>query len=196
MSPAVGLLPVKRSELLRVITGAAVLSISQCLGRPSQALAMDGKLPALDAQAPDFELEAAAQEGALAEKLQRDAFLGSWLVLYFYPRDFTSGCTLEARGFQRDLADFKAAGTAVVGVSADGTEEHVSFCSSEGLGYTLLSDPGGVVSERYGSWTSPFSQRHTFLIDADGILRARWAAVSPSRHSQEVLSTLQQLQKQ
>ena len=61
---------------------------------------MEGKLPALDAQAPDFELEAAAQEGALAEKLQRDAFLGSWLVLYFYPRDFTSGCTLEARGFQ------------------------------------------------------------------------------------------------
>ncbi|WP_063403207.1 peroxiredoxin [Prochlorococcus marinus] len=185
----------KRSELLRVITGAAVLSISQCLGRPSQALAMEGKLPALDAQAPDFELEAAAQEGALAEKLQRDAFLGSWLVLYFYPRDFTSGCTLEARGFQRDLSDFKAVGAAVVGVSADGTEEHVSFCSSEGLGYTLLSDPGGVVSERYGSWSSPFSQRHTFLIDPDGILRARWEDVSPSRHSQDVLRTLKELQQ-
>ena len=84
----------------------------------------------------------------------------------------------------------------IVGGTVNGTEEHVSFCSSEGLGYTLLSDPGEVVSERYGSWTSPFSQRHTFLIDADGILRARWAAVSPSHHSQEVLSTLQQLQKQ
>ena len=79
--------------------------------------------------------------------------------------------------------------------SADGTEEHVSFCSSEGLGYTLLSDPGGVVSERYGSWSSPFSQRHTFLIDPDGILRARWEDVSPSRHSQDVLRALNELQQ-
>ncbi|HJO77742.1 MAG TPA: peroxiredoxin, partial [Prochlorococcaceae cyanobacterium Fu_MAG_134] len=100
-----------------------------------------------------------------------------------------------ARGFQRDLAAFKAAGAAVVGVSADGAEEHVSFCSSEGLAYPLLSDPSGVVSKRYGSWLSPFSERHSFLIDPDGILRARWVDVSPIRHSQEVLGKLKNLQQ-
>ena len=83
----------------------------------------------------------------------------------------------------------------VVGVSADGAEEHVSFCSSEGLAYPLLSDPDGLVSKRYGSWIPPFSQRHSFLIDPEGILRARWVDVSPSRHSQEVLGTLKKLQQ-
>lgn len=158
------------------------------------AWAMGGTLPELNVQAPDFDLEAASQSGALGQKLAKDDFLGSWLVLYFYPRDFTSGCTLEARGFQRDLAAFKAAGAAVVGVSADGTDDHVSFCSSEGLDYPLLSDPGGSISQRYGSWIAPFSQRHTFLIDPEGVLRVLWQGVSPSRHSQEVLAKLKELQ--
>lgn len=185
----------RRSEILRLLKGVAILGVAQVIASPGKAIAIGGILPDLDVQAPDFDLEAAAQEGALGQRLQRDTFRGSWLVLYFYPRDFTSGCTLEARGFQRDLAAFKAAGAVVVGVSADGAEEHVSFCSSEGLAYPLLSDPDGLVSKRYGSWIPPFSQRHSFLIDPEGILRARWVDVSPSRHSQEVLGTLKKLQQ-
>ena len=82
----------------------------------------------------------------------------------------------------------------MVGISADSAESHAEFCGSEALAYPLLSDPGGVVSKAYGSWIPPFSQRHTFLIDPDGILRERWLAVRPSGHSQEVLAALRQLQ--
>ena len=121
-------------------------------------------------------------------------FQGKWLVLYFYPRDFTGGCTIEARGFQKDLASFSAANAAVVGVSADDAESHADFCSSEGLAFPLLSDPAGTVSRAYGSWIAPFSQRHTFLIDPSGILRSTWVAVRPSGHSAEVFTSLRELQ--
>jgi peroxiredoxin Q/BCP len=115
------------------------------------------------------------------------------LILYFYPKDFTGGCTIEARGFQRDLAEFRQAGAAVVGISADDPESHASFCSNEDLAFHLLSDPAGEVSVRYGSWIAPYSQRHTFLIDPQGIVRARWVGVRPAGHSQEVLTMLRQL---
>ena len=115
---------------------------------------------------------------------------GSWLVLYFYPRDFTSGCTIEAHGFQESLNDFKSHNCEIAAISADSIEDHESFCSSEGLDFTLLSDPNGTVSRLYGSWMAPFSLRHTFLIDPKGILRARWTGVRPVGHAQEVLETL------
>ena len=80
-----------------------------------------------------------------------------------------------------------------MGISADSAESHASFCGSEGLAFPLLSDPGGLVSRRYGSWISPYSQRHSFLIDPTGVLRERWVAVRPSGHSQEILASLQSL---
>lgn len=89
-------------------------------------------------------------------------FAGQWLVLYFYPRDFTGGCTLEARGFQKDLAAFRRRGTTVVGISADDPDSHASFCGSEDLAFPLLSDPGGTVSQRYGSWIAPFPSATPF----------------------------------
>jgi peroxiredoxin Q/BCP len=116
------------------------------------------------------------------------------LVIYFYPRDFTGGCTIEARGFQKDLEAFHHAGAQVVGISADDPDSHAEFCGSESLAFPLLSDPAGTVSKRYGSWIAPFSQRHTFLIDPQGVLRSSWVAVRPSGHSQEVLATLRQQQ--
>ena len=82
----------------------------------------------------------------------------------------------------------------MVGVSADRPDDHAAFCSSEGLVYPLLSDPGGQVSRRYGSWLAPFSLRHTFLIDPQGMLRARWTAVHPAGHAREVLAELTRLQ--
>ena len=167
------------------------------LGRVPRALALGGVLPALNAAAPDFDLSGVTpdQQGKpIDSRLNLAAFQGRWLVLYFYPRDFTSGCTLEARGFQKDLGAFQAKGASVVGVSADDAESHASFCGSEGLAYPLLSDQAGEVSRRYGSWMAPYSLRHTFLIDPQGTLRQIWTGVHPAQHSQEVLAALTNLQ--
>jgi peroxiredoxin Q/BCP len=156
---------------------------------------MGGVLPDLDQPAPDFQLQGVVPDGeggSVEAQRSLKAFAGRWLVLYFYPRDFTEGCTIEARGFQRDLQAFEQAGGQVVGISADSADSHAEFCGSEGLAYPLLSDPGGRVSQAYGSWIPPFSQRHTFLIDPEGVLRERWVAVRPSGHSQEVLAALRQ----
>lgn len=193
--------PLTRRGLLRAFLALAALVLP---AKPAQALG--GSLPALDQAAPDFDLDGVAPATG-AQQLPSTSvddpqpthlgladFSGSWLVLYFYPRDFTSGCTLEARGFQRDLAAFQARGAQVVGISADSPSDHAAFCGSEGLKYPLLSDAGGVVSRGWGSWLPPFSLRHTFLIDPQGILRARWTAVRPAQHSQEVLAELTRLQ--
>jgi len=115
-------------------------------------------------------------------------------VLYFYPRDFTSGCTLEAHGFQNRIHDFSSIGVEIAAVSADGLEAHTSFCSSEELDFPLLSDPDGAVSKRYGSWMAPYSLRHTFLIDPDGVLQRLWTGVRPASHAGEVLTTVMALQ--
>ncbi|MEB3276347.1 MAG: peroxiredoxin [Cyanobacteriota bacterium] len=183
------------SQVLRVSAAAFVAGGFDA--HPVQALG--GTLPELGAAAPGFSLDGVApgsaeQKEAQPTHLQLADLAGSWLVLYFYPKDFTTGCTLEARGFQRDLSTFQAAGAQVIGVSADDPDQHASFCGSEGLTYPLLSDPGGQVSKAYGSWIPPFSQRHTFLIDPQGVLRARWTAVRPAGHSQEVLAELKRLQ--
>lgn len=183
-----------------LIGGLALLPLVLGLA-PRRAWAIGGVLPELDQPAPEFELEGVAPGGSLATaakaakplpiRIGLNELAGRWLVLYFYPKDFTSGCTLEARGFQQDLAAFQAESAIVIGVSADDLEDHASFCGSEGLVFPLLSDPGGVVSRRYVSWLAPYSQRHTFLIDPGGILRQRWTAVRPSGHSREVLAELQ-----
>ncbi|MEN9860806.1 MAG: hypothetical protein RLZZ515_1288 [Cyanobacteriota bacterium] len=182
----------KRRDLLR----AGGLSLISLLGFPRQAFSMGGTLPPLDAPAPSFELPGVvpSPEGAQQTQLALADLRGQWVVLYFYPRDFTEGCTIEARGFQRDLADFHRAGAEVVGISADDPESHQQFCGSEDLSYPLLSDEGGAVSKAYGSWIPPFSQRHTFLIDPQGSLRATWLGVRPLGHSQEVLTRLKELQ--
>lgn len=189
----------------RQLLSALALAAGAITLKPGRAAALGGTLPALEAAAPDFSLDgvAPATEGRVRgdnpvepidTHLALSDFQGRWLALYFYPRDFTSGCTLEARGFQRALADFQAAGADVVGISADAPDDHAAFCTSEGLAYPLLSDPGGQVSRRYGSWLAPYSQRHTFLIDPAGVLRASWTAVRPAGHAQEVLDELRRLQ--
>ena len=179
----------QRRQLLR---GLAITSLS-LLGFSRQALALGGVLPAEGEPALAFQLHGVVpgSDGSAMEADRSLAdFAGRWLVLYFYPRDFTEGCTIEARAFQRDLDAFHRADAEDVGVSADSAESHAEFCGSEALAYPLLSDPGGQVSKAYGSWIPPFSQRHTFLIDPDGVLRQIWVAVRPSGHSQDVLASL------
>jgi peroxiredoxin Q/BCP len=117
-------------------------------------------------------------------------------VLYFYPKDFTAGCTLEARRFQQDLPEYTARNTQIIGVSADSVESHTEFCDAESLSFPLLSDPEGEVSKTYGSWLGFFSLRHTFIISPNGILKESFLGVQPAIHSLEVLERLDELQNE
>ena len=149
-------------------------------------------LPAINQLAPDFELP--TNEGDLLISLED--YRGKWLVLYFYPADFTPGCTIEARRFQKDLPKYLAKNTQVIGISADDVQSHQEFCDSEGLKFPLLADVDGTVSQSYGSWMKPYSLRHTFIIDPEGIVKQIFLRVQPSVHSEEVLESLQELQSQ
>jgi len=147
------------------------------------AAAADQQPPAMGTPAPAFSLP--SQEGA---QVSLDQFKGKWVVLYFYPKDFTSGCTVEAHNFQRDI----------VGVSVDNVDSHKSFCTKEGLNFKLLADSNHAVSQEYGSTMDHdgtiLAARNTFLIDPTGVIRKVYLKVSPQGHSEEVLADLEQLQ--
>ena len=140
--------------------------------------------------APDFTL-AATSLGSIT--LSKD-LAGKSVILYFYPKDFTPGCTLEARRFQQDLPKYMAKNTQILGVSADDVDSHAEFCDSEGLKFPLLADTTGDVSKAYGSWMGYVSLRHTYLIDPQGILKEIYLGVNPAIHSAEVLARLEELQ--
>jgi thioredoxin-dependent peroxiredoxin len=151
-------------------------------------------MPAVGSAAPTFKLTTnEGNEASLSD------FKGKWVVLYFYPKDFTSGCTLEARNFQRDLEKYKAINAVILGVSVDTAESHKDFCAKEGLNFKLLADIGGKVSEQYGSVMdykgNKLSARNTFIIDPKGNVAKVFAKVSPAGHSEEVLAALAELQK-
>ena len=153
------------------------------------ALALGGQQPALQQPAPDFSLPTNTGDG----EISLHDYRGSWVVLYFYPQDFTSGCTLEARRFQQDLAEYQARNAQILGVSVDDVDSHAEFCDSEGLKFPLLADTDGSVSKTYGSWLGAMYLRHNYLIDPQGILQEIFLGVRPSIHSQEVLARLDQL---
>ncbi len=157
---------------------------------PATAWAMGGKQPTLNQPAPAFTLPTNTGDG----KVSLADYRGKWVVLYFYPKDFTSGCTLEARRFQQDLAKYEAKDAQILGVSADDVDSHAEFCDSEGLKFPLLADTDGAVSKAYGSWLGYLSLRHTYLIDPEGILRETFVDVRPNIHSTEVLTSLDRLQ--
>ena len=158
----------------------------------SEAWAMGGKQPPLNEPAPEFVLPTNTGDG----KISLNNYRGQWVVLYFYPQDFTSGCTIEARRFQQDLPEYKARNAQILGVSVDDVDSHVEFCDSEGLKFPLLADTNGDVSKAYGSWLGAASLRHTYLIDPQGILREIFLGVRPSIHSQEVLARLDELDRE
>ncbi len=155
------------------------------------ALALGGILPPLKSPAPSFTLPTNSGSGQVSLADYR----GQWVVLYFYPKDFTSGCTLEAQRFQRDLPKYQALNAQVIGVSADDVDSHAEFCEAEGLVFPLLADVDGAVSRAYGSWLAPYSVRHTFIIDPQGLIQAQFLGVQPIIHSAEVLARLQDLQE-
>jgi peroxiredoxin Q/BCP len=158
------------------------------------ALAADSAMPPAEGSAaPAFTLP--SQEGA---QVSLDQFKGKWVVLYFYPKDFTSGCTIEAHNFQRDIDKYAKMNAAIVGVSVDNVDSHKSFCTKEGLNFKLLADPNHTVVEKYGSTMdhegTTMAARNTFLIDPAGVIRKVYVKVSPQGHSDEVLAELQKLQ--
>jgi len=126
-------------------------------------------------------------------------YKGKWVVLYFYPKDFTSGCTQEAQNFQRDLAKYQNASAIILGVSVDNAESHKNFCAKEGLNFKLLADTDAKVSEAYGSVKDydgkKMSARNTFIINPEGKIAKVFTGVKPQTHSEEVLQALAELKK-
>jgi peroxiredoxin Q/BCP len=158
------------------------------------AVRASADVPKVGAAAPDFKLVSNdGKPAALAD------YRGKWVVLYFYPKDFTSGCTIEAHNFQRDADKYSSANAVVLGVSVDSAESHGEFCAKEGLSFKLLSDPDGKVSTLYGSVMdhggTKLSARNTFVIDPKGKIAEVFVGVKPAGHSEEVLGALEQLQK-
>ena len=154
----------------------------------------DQTLPAVGQPAPTFTLP--SQDGS---EISLSSFRGKWVVLYFYPKDMTSGCTIEAHNFQRDLAQFEARKAVILGVSVDTPDSHKQFCTKEGLTFRLLADPEHKVVDTYGSLgsfaTFKIANRNTFLIDPQGRIVKVWTKVEVPHHSEEVLAAIADLKK-
>ena len=177
------------STLIRTLALAAAAAALVLTGAASAAT------PTVGSAAPAFTLNSG--EGAPTSLAD---YKGHWVVLYFYPKDFTGGCTLEAHNFQRDLSKYEAAGATILGVSVDSEQSHKDFCAKEGLHFKLLSDPEGKVSAAYDSLKdyegAKMSARNTFLIDPQGKVAEAFIGVKPAEHSEEVLAALAKHVKQ
>jgi thioredoxin-dependent peroxiredoxin len=163
------------------------------LGLPLFARAAD--LPKVGDAAPDFTLP--SQEGT---PVQLSTLHGQWVVLYFYPKDMTPGCTLEAHNFAKDQPEYAARKAVVLGVSVDGIDSHKKFCTKENLNFKLLADTDKKVADAYGSLNNflvvKMASRHTFIIDPTGKIARVFTDVKPATHSREVLEALDSLTKQ
>ena len=159
-----------------------------------RAMGTGKKAPSSGTVAPDFTLN--SQDG---KPLSLHDLRGKWVVLYFYPKDFTSGCTIEAHNFQRDLREYEQKNAIILGVSVQNEATHQKFCAKEGLSFKLLADTDYKVSSAYDSLVNlgvaKLSSRHTFLIDPQGIVRKTYLNVDAARHSAEVLADLDRLQQ-
>ena len=157
-------------------------------------VASAAEAPTAGTKAPDFTLK--SQEG---KTVSLHDFKGKWVVLYFYPKDFTQGCTIEAHNFQADQDKYTKMNAAIVGVSVDSVDSHQKFCTTENLTFKLLADEKHEVVNTYGS-TQKFgatevAARNTFLVDPQGMIRKVFLKVNPNPHSKEVLEALADLEK-
>jgi peroxiredoxin Q/BCP len=151
--------------------------------------------PTAGTKAPDFTLP--SQEG---KNVSLHDFKGKWVVLYFYPKDFTQGCTIEAHNFQADQDKYTKLNAAIVGVSVDTVNSHQEFCTKENLTFKVLADEKKQVVATYGSVQTlgklgDVAARNTFLVDPQGTIRKVFLKVDPNPHSKEVLEALADLQK-
>jgi thioredoxin-dependent peroxiredoxin len=155
------------------------------------ARAADDSMPAEGQKAPAFTLP--SQDGTPISLKQ---YRGKWVVLYFYPRDMTTGCTIEAHKFQDALNQFQAKNAVILGVSVDSTDSHKQFCAKDGLTFHLLSDTGHTVVSEYGSLADhngvAMANRNTFLINPKGKIVKVWTKVNPANSASDVLAALPQ----
>ncbi len=176
---------------LKIPAVAAAVALALAFG---VARAANETLPSVGQSAPTFTLP--SQTG---QPISLESYRGKWVVLYFYPKDMTTGCTIEAHNFQRDLPKFQADNAVILGVSLDTVDSHKQFCTKDGLTFHLLADPDHRVVDEYGSLGSfmgfKIANRNTFLINPQGKIVKVWTKVDPTRHSEEVLAALNEMKK-
>jgi len=177
----------KRNITLAIASGLLAVAIASftSLGLANDQVTMG------DA-APEFELS--DQNGQLHSL---EDYRDQWVVLYFYPKDETPGCTTEACEFRDNIFAFRKLNAQILGVSLDDVESHKAFSENHGLPFPLLADPEGTTADAYGVKTKMFgatmAKRQTFIIDPEGVVAKHYEKVKPSVHSDEVLAALQDL---
>ena len=175
---------------MRVAFVAALLVLFAGAAFSIRGLADDTALPQAGQAAPNFTLP--SQDGS---KISLDSFRGKWVVLYFYPKDMTTGCTIEAHKFQEDLPKYEALNAVVLGVSLDTVEGHKAWCSKDTFSFKLLADPDHKVVDAYGvplmtHGDMKYAARDTFLISPSGKIVKVWEKVDPNVHSTDVLAEI------
>jgi peroxiredoxin Q/BCP len=175
-----------RTVLLLIVVLVLIVLVTRLLSRSAP--------PKEGSNAPEFTLP--SQEGSA---VRLSDYRGKWVVLYFYPKDQTPGCSREAHNFQVDQPKYVERDAVVLGVSLDSVDSHKKFCAKEGLNFKLLADTDHKVTESYGSLTNfgvvKFAARNTFLIDPSGKIAKTYTGVDPQKHSPEVLAELEMLQR-
>jgi thioredoxin-dependent peroxiredoxin len=171
-----------------LVVGVLIIFASLFVARAARA----GDLPEVGKPAPDFNLP---DQNGKQHTLQD--YRGKWLVLYFYPKDDTPGCTQQACAFRDDLKEISELGAQVVGVSVDDSSSHAAFAKKYNLPFPLLADKTTETADRYGALMNLFlvkvARRYTFLIDPQGNVSKVYLSVETSRHSKQIIDDLKQL---
>ncbi len=181
-------------KLRMLLVGFAVFVLVAGIAFLAINLRAGDKAPAVGTAAPEFHAKLPGWQARQPAGFSRQ--MGGPV---FYPKDMTSGCTIEAHNFQRDLSKYDARNAVILGVSVQDEKSHQEFCAKESLNFKLLADTEHKVSEEYGSLTNygvaKLSARHTFLIDPTGKIRKVWTDVDVKKHSDEVFAALDELSK-
>ncbi len=185
-------LQIRTQMMKRFITVAVAALVATASALLFTSLGIANDQPVLGAAAPDFEL--ADQEGQLHSL---EDYRNQWVVLYFYPKDETPGCTTEACEFRDNIFAFRDLNAQILGISLDDTESHKAFAENHGLPFPLLADIDGEISAAYGVKTRMFgmtvAKRQTFIIGPDGNIAKHYVTVKPGQHSAEILADLKAL---
>lgn len=175
--------------MMKLIAIVAAIALTLLLFR---AISYAADVPKTGESAPDFSLPDAKQQ---THKLKD--YSGKWLVLYFYPKNDTPGCTKEACAFRDDLFQIEKLNAKVVGISVDDTNSHAEFAKKYKLPFPLLSDKDGKVADSYGALRNlgiiKIAKRYTYLINPEGRIAKVYLSVNTSRHSQEIIDDLKKL---